>query len=122
MKKLAVTMGDPGGIGPEIVVKALHSAEIRDICTPVVIGDSSVIKAALRLLKSPLTVRVIKTPKDSKPSKGTIEVVHVIPPTPTLEKGGLITAGKRGKGKKLPQKLLTGTGQQQKAAAPVSVT
>ena len=51
MKKLAVTMGDPGGIGPEVVVKALHSAEVRDICMPVVIGDSSVITEMVRLLK-----------------------------------------------------------------------
>ena len=95
MKKLAVTMGDPGGIGPEVVVRALHSAEVRDICRPVVIGDSSVIKEALRMLNSPLTLRIIQTPKDSKPSKGTVEVIHVIPP---LEKGGIITEGtKRGR-------------------------
>ena len=53
MKKLAVTMGDPGGIGPEVVVRALHSAEVRDICRPVVIGDSSVIAEMVRLLKLP---------------------------------------------------------------------
>jgi 4-hydroxythreonine-4-phosphate dehydrogenase len=100
MKKLAVTMGDPGGIGPEVVVKALHSAQVRDICLPVVVGDSSVIKATLSLLKSPLELRIIKTPKNSKPSKETIDVIHVIPPHPPLEKRGLITAGqKRVKGK-----------------------
>jgi 4-hydroxythreonine-4-phosphate dehydrogenase len=95
MKRLAVTMGDPGGIGPEVVVKALHSAEVRDICLPVVIGDSSVIKEAIPMLNSPLTLRIIQTPKDSKPSKGTVEVIHVIPPNPPLEKGGIITEGKK---------------------------
>ncbi|MDH3530763.1 MAG: 4-hydroxythreonine-4-phosphate dehydrogenase, partial [Acidobacteriota bacterium] len=32
-------MGDPAGIGPEIVVKALAEKQINDICTPVVVGD-----------------------------------------------------------------------------------
>ena len=32
-------MGDPAGIGPEIVIKSVASAEIRSICRPVIIGD-----------------------------------------------------------------------------------
>ena len=50
MKKLAITMGDPGGIGPEIIVKALGSSEVRNHCVPIVIGDASVIEEALTLL------------------------------------------------------------------------
>ena len=36
---LGITMGDPAGSGPEIVVKALSLKEIYDICRPLVIGD-----------------------------------------------------------------------------------
>ena len=35
---LAITLGDPRGIGPEIVRKALAHDDVRDVCTPVVIG------------------------------------------------------------------------------------
>ncbi|MBM4146564.1 MAG: 4-hydroxythreonine-4-phosphate dehydrogenase PdxA, partial [Nitrospira sp.] len=49
MKKLAITMGDPGGIGPEIILKALSSPEVRNHCAPIVIGDSSVMEEALSL-------------------------------------------------------------------------
>jgi 4-hydroxy-L-threonine phosphate dehydrogenase PdxA len=35
MKKLAITMGEPGGVGPEIIIKALSSSEVRSCCRPV---------------------------------------------------------------------------------------
>ena len=38
-KRIAITMGDPAGIGPEVVVKALANKEIYEKCIPVVIGD-----------------------------------------------------------------------------------
>jgi len=44
---VGITMGDPAGIGPEIVVKAVFHPEILPICRPVVIGDKRVIKKAL---------------------------------------------------------------------------
>ena len=38
-RKIGLTMGDPAGIGPEIIVKALLNQEIREICNSIVIGD-----------------------------------------------------------------------------------
>lgn len=35
---IGITLGDPAGIGPEIVAKALESPEICDVCRPVIIG------------------------------------------------------------------------------------
>lgn len=40
---LALTMGDPAGIGPEICLHALRDPVVRDICTPVLFGDASVL-------------------------------------------------------------------------------
>lgn len=88
MKKIAITMGDPGGVGPEIILKALNSSEVRNCCNPIVIGDESVLKESLGLLKNHPRLRIIRTPKDSKPSKGIIDLISVIPPTHPLEKGG----------------------------------
>ncbi len=90
MKKLAITMGDPGGVGPEIIIKALSSSEVRKYCAPIVVGDISVIEKALFLLNSTLNLRIIKSPKDSKPAKGIIELIHIIPPNPPLQKGGIM--------------------------------
>ncbi|MCU1367662.1 MAG: 4-hydroxythreonine-4-phosphate dehydrogenase PdxA [Ilumatobacteraceae bacterium] len=46
---IAVTMGDPAGVGPEVVVKALARADVLASCRPVVIGDSVRLAAAAEL-------------------------------------------------------------------------
>ena len=47
---LAITMGDPAGIGPEIIVKALNNKETYEKCRPLVTGDASVMEWAVRQL------------------------------------------------------------------------
>lgn len=42
-KKIAITMGDPGGIGPEIVIKSISSETVRRKIIPVVIGSENVL-------------------------------------------------------------------------------
>lgn len=37
-------MGDAAGVGPEIIVKALTSREVYDMCRPLVIGDMKMLK------------------------------------------------------------------------------
>lgn len=44
---IAITMGDPCGIGPEIIIKALQAPEVVDLCTPVVIGDRAALERAI---------------------------------------------------------------------------
>ena len=41
---IGITMGDPVGIGPEIIVRALSRHEIYHFCKPLVIGDKKMIK------------------------------------------------------------------------------
>jgi 4-hydroxythreonine-4-phosphate dehydrogenase len=48
--RIAVTMGDPGGIGPEIVVIAHLSPEIFPVCRPVVYGDEGILRRAAAVL------------------------------------------------------------------------
>src|SRR5918994_2042141 len=43
---LAITMGDPAGIGPEIVLKALAHADVFERCRPLVIGDRRIMERA----------------------------------------------------------------------------
>jgi len=77
MNKIAITMGEPGGIGPEIIVKALYCAEIREYCTPVVIGDAEVVREAVKLAGLPIKVSSISTLSDLKPETGKIEILNV---------------------------------------------
>jgi len=40
---IAITMGDPSGIGPEIVLKALADGRVHRICRPMVVGDRRIL-------------------------------------------------------------------------------
>jgi len=62
--RVAVTMGDPCGIGPEILVKVLSSPDIRDVCTPVVVGDPGALRQAMALTGIRLDLRVIRDLSD----------------------------------------------------------
>lgn len=42
--RIAVTMGDPAGVGPELCLRLLQSAEVRDLCTPIIYGDRGVLR------------------------------------------------------------------------------
>jgi 4-hydroxythreonine-4-phosphate dehydrogenase len=58
--KIAITIGDPAGIGPEITLKALLSDEIKQICKPLLIGDRSVIEDAIESMGIPFDLETIE--------------------------------------------------------------
>ncbi|PWT79337.1 MAG: 4-hydroxythreonine-4-phosphate dehydrogenase PdxA, partial [Acidobacteria bacterium] len=43
-------MGDPAGIGPEVVLKAVAEEEVRRVCVPVIIGDAQLLAHTARTL------------------------------------------------------------------------
>jgi len=53
---VAVTMGDPCGIGPEIIVRALARPEVQMVCRPLVLGDSEAMNRAVAITGLPLEV------------------------------------------------------------------
>jgi len=50
LARIGITMGDPAGIGPEVVLKAVAEPEIREICAPVIIGDAQLLAHNARTL------------------------------------------------------------------------
>lgn len=47
LPRIALTMGDPAGVGPELCLRALAEAEsgaLRDVCVPIVFGDAAVLR------------------------------------------------------------------------------
>src|SRR6266545_2299024 len=50
LPRIAITMGDPAGIGPEVVLKAIAEEDIRRVCIPVVIGDAQLLAHTARTL------------------------------------------------------------------------
>ncbi|GAB4247013.1 MAG: 4-hydroxythreonine-4-phosphate dehydrogenase PdxA [Deltaproteobacteria bacterium] len=68
--KIAITMGDPAGIGPEVVALAHATGEIFSRCRPVVYGDPAILRRAVRVTGAPLEV----VPEDEPPGPGRIVV------------------------------------------------
>jgi 4-hydroxythreonine-4-phosphate dehydrogenase len=50
LPRIGITMGDPAGIGPEVVLKAVAEEEIGRICAPVIIGDAQLLAHTARTL------------------------------------------------------------------------
>jgi 4-hydroxythreonine-4-phosphate dehydrogenase len=57
--RIAITMGDPAGIGPEIIVKALAEDEVARLCQPLVIGHPGRLRQAAAIVGSPTPIREI---------------------------------------------------------------
>jgi 4-hydroxythreonine-4-phosphate dehydrogenase len=72
---IAVTMGDPAGIGPEILAKAFAEADFRDANRVVVVGDAKVMERASRLLDLPLRANAIDEPEEAEFEPNTIDVI-----------------------------------------------
>ncbi|MBZ4653795.1 MAG: 4-hydroxythreonine-4-phosphate dehydrogenase [Peptococcaceae bacterium] len=80
MKKrpiLAITMGDPSGVGAEITVKTLSKPEYYEMARPLVIGDAERIRQSFKFVNQPLEVNIIQDVKDAKFTFGTIDVLHL---------------------------------------------
>jgi 4-hydroxythreonine-4-phosphate dehydrogenase len=62
---IAITMGDPCGVGPEIIVMALQHPDIAAICTPFVIGDLPALERARAVCGSTLNIHEIAGPEEA---------------------------------------------------------
>ncbi|MBU8878289.1 4-hydroxythreonine-4-phosphate dehydrogenase PdxA [Bacillus sp. FJAT-29790] len=74
---IAITMGDPSGVGPEIIVKSLNDKNIYENCRPFVIGDLKILKRALEVTNIDLQLNGISNPEDAKCQYGTIDIIDL---------------------------------------------
>jgi len=63
---IAITMGDPAGVGPEVTVKALAREEVWVCCRPLVVGDARVVTKAIDLVGAALSFRAIADVDDAR--------------------------------------------------------
>ncbi len=74
---IAITMGDPASVGPEVAIKALMKNEIYQICNPLIVGDAKVIEFVKKILGIDKKVCPITNVKDAKFNQNEIEVFHL---------------------------------------------
>jgi 4-hydroxythreonine-4-phosphate dehydrogenase len=74
---LAVTMGDPAGIGPEIAIKTFAKQETYLKCKPVLVGHAVTITDTLHQLGTKLQTNCIQKISDAKFKFGTIDIISI---------------------------------------------
>src|SRR5215210_8303182 len=74
---VAVTMGDPAGVGPEIIAKTFADPDFREVNRGLVVGDAKILERAIRLLELGLHANVISEPEEAGFEEGTVDVVQV---------------------------------------------
>jgi 4-hydroxythreonine-4-phosphate dehydrogenase len=74
---LAITMGDPSGIGPEVTVKALADGALHAVCRPLVVGDAGVLGAAAQACRVEVPLHPVRDPAEAMYRPGSIAVLDL---------------------------------------------
>jgi 4-phospho-D-threonate 3-dehydrogenase / 4-phospho-D-erythronate 3-dehydrogenase len=74
---IAITMGDPAGIGPEIVAKALARREVYKLARPLVVGDAQVMRQGTEIAAVDLSIRPIARVEEAAFEPGGMDVLDL---------------------------------------------
>lgn len=72
---IAITMGDPAGIGPEIIVKTIGEKRVSAQCRPVVLGDEGIVSYTTQWLKSSVTINRLGEPEGGVFKAGILNLI-----------------------------------------------
>ena len=74
---VAITMGDPAGIGPEVTAKALSDERVYRKCRPFVVGSAAAMDDAIRLIDAPVSTRFAHSLHEVVGESGAIDVLDL---------------------------------------------
>ena len=74
---LGISMGDPGGIGPEITAKALNEKNIYELARPLVVGDCRVMEDVLRFTDLKLTLNPVRKVQAARGEHGAMDILDL---------------------------------------------
>lgn len=81
-------MGDPAGIGPEVIARALAGTHVHNVCRSIVIGSLPVMERTIKALRLKLDVRRVDGHETTRPRRGTVAVLDPLEaPLRTFEPG-----------------------------------
>ncbi len=74
---IAVPIGDPAGVGPEIVAKSVASEQVFEAADCIIIGDKAVMENAVKIAGEGLSVNVVKEPSEGDFRKGILNLIDL---------------------------------------------
>ena len=84
-----ITMGDPTGVGPEVIVKSVNHPAVPSRLRPLVIGDAQRLRKAVELTGEPLVLRTVARPEEALFEPGTLDCLDLALVPPDLPFGRL---------------------------------
>lgn len=72
---ISITMGDPAGIGPEIILKVLGERDIFARCRPLVLGDEAIFSYTIQWMKARLVIKEISGPEEGEFIPGVLNLI-----------------------------------------------
>lgn len=84
-----ITMGDPSGVGPEVIAKSVNRPSVQTRLRPLVVGDTRRLEQAVALAGLELPVRTIGTPEEAGFEPGAIDCLDLALVPPDLPFGRL---------------------------------
>ena len=89
---LGISVGDPGGIGPEITAKALNLEEIYDMSRPLVVADFRFMQDTLKFSNVNLALNAVQNVRDARFVHGTLDILDMANMPPDLLRYKTVTA------------------------------
>ena len=74
---LAITMGDPAGVGPEVVLKALAEPSLSAVSRPLVVGSAAMLERTRAWAGVDLAIQPVAAPEDAAGAAGTVDVLDL---------------------------------------------
>lgn len=89
---LAITMGDPAGIGPEIIAKVVYSGAVKGCGRLVCFGDGDTMRRAMSEFGGGLPIRSINCMEQARPEEGGLDVFDLHNTSPDSIARGTVQA------------------------------
>ena len=74
---IAVPIGDPAGVGPEIVAKSAASREVSEVANCVIVGNREVMENAIKITGEDLKINVIEEVEEGEYREGILNLIHI---------------------------------------------
>jgi 4-hydroxythreonine-4-phosphate dehydrogenase len=74
---IGVTLGDPAGVGPEVVVKSLSDPELFQVARPLIIGDADTVQEAMQLCDLNMELNRVTGPQAGRYTHGTLDLLDL---------------------------------------------
>jgi 4-hydroxythreonine-4-phosphate dehydrogenase len=75
---IGISMGDPAGIGPEVILKAFRDGALNRFCLPIILGNANVFEKISTELNLPISIQALRKIEEYEEAEGTLPVLDIV--------------------------------------------